>query len=157
MGGVIIEDGVDGFAGGNLALDSVEEADELLMAMALHVAADHGSVEDVHGREQSGRSLTLVIMGHWSGAAFLHRQPRLGAVERLDLALDGQDHGVHRGIASPDPHAIIPKGTPAGIQTSVFIHTSCEQMNVNAGRTIKCPWLWSGHLQGHLQTARPIS
>jgi len=97
VGGVIIEDGVDGFAGGNLALDSVEEADELLMAMALHVAADHGSVEDVHGREQSGRSLTLVIMGHWSGAAFLHRQPRLGAVERLDLALDGQDHGVHRG------------------------------------------------------------
>ena len=38
-------------ASGNLALDGVEEADELLRAMALHVAADHGSVEYVHRRE----------------------------------------------------------------------------------------------------------
>jgi outer membrane immunogenic protein len=38
-GGVTVEDGVDGFAGGNLALDSVEEANQLLVAMALHVAS----------------------------------------------------------------------------------------------------------------------
>src|SRR5271155_2627331 len=100
VGGVIVEDGVDGFASGNLALDRVEETDELLVAMALHVAADHGSVEDVHGCEQGGRSVPLVIMGHRSGAALLHRQPGLGAVERLDLAffVDRQDHGVRRRI-----------------------------------------------------------
>ena len=100
VGGVIVEDGVDGFAGGNLALDGIEKADELLVAMALHVAADHSSVEDVHGREQASRSVPLVIVGHRSGAAFLHRQAGLGAVERLDLALfiDGQDHGVRRRI-----------------------------------------------------------
>jgi hypothetical protein len=44
----------DNLAGGNLALDGVEEVNELLMAMALHVAADHGSVENVHRRQQSG-------------------------------------------------------------------------------------------------------
>jgi hypothetical protein len=77
-----------------------EETDELLVAMALHVAADHGSVEDVHGGEQGGRSVPLVIMGHRSSTALLHRQPGLGAVERLDLAffVDGQDHGVRRRI-----------------------------------------------------------
>ena len=57
------------------------------MAMALHVAANHGSVEHVEGREQRCRAVALVIMGHGSKAALLQRQARLGAVERLDLAL----------------------------------------------------------------------
>jgi hypothetical protein len=43
--GVVVEDDVDGFALGDLALDGVEEADEFLVAMALHVAADHLAVE----------------------------------------------------------------------------------------------------------------
>jgi hypothetical protein len=55
VGGLIVEDGVDGLAGWNLAFDRVEEADEFLVAVALHVAADDGSVEDVHGREQGRR------------------------------------------------------------------------------------------------------
>ena len=71
----------------DLRLDGVEEADELLMAVALHVAADDGAVEDVEGREQRGGAVTFVVVGHRSGAARLHRQARLGAVERLDLAL----------------------------------------------------------------------
>jgi hypothetical protein len=55
VGGVVVEDRVECLAGGNLALDGVEEADELLMLVALHVAADHGSVERVHRGEQHGR------------------------------------------------------------------------------------------------------
>ena len=74
------------FRFGDLRLDGVEEADELLMAVALHVAADDGAVEDVEGREQRGGAVTLVVVRHRPGAARLHRQPRLGAVERLDLA-----------------------------------------------------------------------
>ena len=51
MGGVVVDDGVDG-AYGSLFLDDMEETDELLMmAMALHVAADHRAVEDVHRGE----------------------------------------------------------------------------------------------------------
>ena len=56
------------------------------MAMALHVAADDGAIEDVEGGEQRGGAVTLVVVRHRPGAARLHRQPRLGAVERLDLA-----------------------------------------------------------------------
>ena len=47
VGGVVVEDRMDRLAGGNFALDGVEEADELLMPMALHVAADHGPVAGV--------------------------------------------------------------------------------------------------------------
>ena len=37
--GVVVEDDVDGLVRRHLALDAVEEADELLMAVALHVLA----------------------------------------------------------------------------------------------------------------------
>ena len=53
----------------------------------LHVAADDGAVEDVEGGEQRGGAVTFVVVGHRAGAARLHRQPWLGTVERLNLAL----------------------------------------------------------------------
>ena len=53
MGGVVVDDGVDRLSHGNLFLDDIEETDELLMAMALHVAADHRAVENVHCGEQT--------------------------------------------------------------------------------------------------------
>ena len=52
VGGVVVEDHVDALARRELPLDSVEEADELLMAVALHVAADHGAIEHVERGEQ---------------------------------------------------------------------------------------------------------
>ena len=85
---------------GTSRLDGVEEADELLMAVALHVAADDGAVEHVERGEQRRGAVALVVVGHGAGAALLHRQARLGAVERLDLALlvDRQHDGMGRRI-----------------------------------------------------------
>jgi hypothetical protein len=40
VGRVIVEDGVDGLLGRHLCLDGIEEANELLMSMMLHIAAD---------------------------------------------------------------------------------------------------------------------
>ena len=50
--------------------------------------------------EQRGRAVPLVVMRHRARASRLHRQPGLGAVERLDLALlvNRQDNGVRRWI-----------------------------------------------------------
>jgi hypothetical protein len=45
VGGVVVEDHVDQLAGGDLALDGIEEADELDVAVALHKAADHRPIE----------------------------------------------------------------------------------------------------------------
>ena len=75
------------FPTGDLLLDDIEEANELLMAMALHVAADHRAVEDVHRGEQRRRAVALIVMRHGSGAALLQRQSGLCAVKRLNLAL----------------------------------------------------------------------
>src|SRR6202049_1090473 len=69
VGRIIVDDGVDHFSHRDLLLDRVEEADELLMAMALHVAADDGAIEDVEGCEQRGGAVTFVVVRHRPGAA----------------------------------------------------------------------------------------
>src|SRR5450631_3110313 len=96
VGCVVIDDGVDRLLDRHLRLDGIEEADEFLVPVALHVAADDGTVEDVESGEQRGRTVTFVVMGHRSSAALLHRKTGLGAVERLDLALliDREDDGM---------------------------------------------------------------
>jgi hypothetical protein len=43
MGGVVVEHHVDRFVGRHLTLDGIEKADELLMPVALHTAADDAS------------------------------------------------------------------------------------------------------------------
>ena len=85
--GVIVNDQMHFALGRGLAVDLVEEADELLMPVAAHALADDLAVEHVERGEQSGRAVPLIIMSRRAAAAALHRQPRLGAVERLDLAL----------------------------------------------------------------------
>src|SRR5262249_24261346 len=96
VSGIVVDDRVNRLSLGNVRVDLVEEADEFLMSMALHVAADNGAVEDIEGGEQRGRAVALVVVRHRSGATRLHWQSRLGAIESLDLALlvDREDDGV---------------------------------------------------------------
>jgi hypothetical protein len=51
MGGIVVEHRVDHLAGGDLALDRIEEADEFEMAVALHAAADYRAIEDAERGE----------------------------------------------------------------------------------------------------------
>jgi hypothetical protein len=44
---VVVEDDVDDLAGRDVGLDRIEKANELLMAMALHAAADDPAFQDV--------------------------------------------------------------------------------------------------------------
>ena len=87
VGSVVVEDHVHDFSGRHLRLNGVQEADELLMTMALHASADDLAFEDIESSEQRRCAMALVVVGHRAGAAFLHRQAGLGAVERLDLRL----------------------------------------------------------------------
>jgi len=70
------------------------------MAMALHVPADDGAVEDVEGGEEGGGAVALVVVRHRAEPPLLHRQAGLGPVQCLDLALfvDRQHDGVGRRI-----------------------------------------------------------
>jgi len=97
---VVVEHRVDELAGRGFALDGIEEADELAVAVALHAAADHGSVEHAEGGEQGGRAMALIVVRHGLATPGLDRQPGLGAVERLDLAflVEREHHGMRRGI-----------------------------------------------------------
>src|SRR6516225_8523846 len=85
VGGVVVEDNVDDAAGWYLCFDRIEKANELLMAVTLHAAADDLAFQHVERGEQGGCAVPLVVMGHRSAAALFHRQARLGAVKRLDL------------------------------------------------------------------------
>ena len=89
----IVEDGVDGLADRDLALDGVQEEDEFLMPVALHAAADDLAFQHVEGGEQGGRAVSLVVVGHGPGPTLLQGQTWLGAVEGADLGLliDGED------------------------------------------------------------------
>jgi len=94
VGGIIVEDDMHGLLRRHGVLDGIEEADELLMAMPLHVAPDYSAVEHVEGGEQRRCAISLIVVGHCAGAAFLHGQPRLRAVERLDLALSSTESTI---------------------------------------------------------------
>ena len=94
VGRIVVDDGVDRLFDGDLRLDGIEEADELLVAMALYVTANDSAIEDVKVFEQRGGAVTFVVVRHRPGTARLHWQPRLGTVERLDLAflVDRENH-----------------------------------------------------------------
>lgn len=85
VGAVIAHDRMDVLSGGDFAFDGVEKANELLMPVLLHAAADHRAVEDVEGCEQCRGPVPLVVVGHSAALAGLQREARLGTVERLDL------------------------------------------------------------------------
>ena len=93
---VIIEDDVDGLVCGHLSFDGVQEANELLMPMSLHVSADDGAIQDIECGKQGRGPVALVIMRHGRASAALQRRARLGAIQGLDLAL--LIHGQHDGV-----------------------------------------------------------
>ena len=87
VSGIVIDNGVDQLAGRHFALNSVQEADELLVAVALHAASDDTAIQCVEGGEQRGGAMPFVVVCHGAAAPLLHWQSRLATVERLDLAL----------------------------------------------------------------------
>src|SRR3546814_1569899 len=80
--------------------DLVQEATELLRAVAAIAFADDASGGDVERCEQGGHAVALVIMAAPLRLSWSHRQHRLAAVERLDLALfiDAQDRSEERRV-----------------------------------------------------------
>ena len=73
VGGVIVDDGMNRLARWDSRLGDVQEADKLLMPVALHAAADHRAVEHVQRREQRRGAVPLVVVRHRAAAALLHR------------------------------------------------------------------------------------
>ena len=87
VGGVVVGDQMQVETLGRAAVDEPQEFEPFLVTVALHAFADHFAGGDVKGGKQRRRPVSLVVVGHRSGPPFLHRQARLGAIQRLDLTL----------------------------------------------------------------------
>src|SRR5579872_4754924 len=100
MGGVVVNHEMEVEALRGLLIDQPQKAQELAMPMARQASADDLAVQHVERREQSRRAVAFVVVGHRSGAPFLHRQAGLGAIESLNLALfvDAEDQRLVRRI-----------------------------------------------------------
>src|SRR4051812_19473426 len=64
VGGVVVEDHVHEFFDRHLCLNGVQEADELLVTMALHTLANDLAFEDIESSEQRRCAMALVVVGH---------------------------------------------------------------------------------------------
>ncbi len=97
---VVVEDAVHQLAGRHSRLDGVEEAEELLVAVALHALAQHRAVEHVERGEQGCGAVADVVVGRGRRLPLLRRQARLGAVERLNLGflIDREHDHVRRRV-----------------------------------------------------------
>ena len=100
MGGVIIADDVNLLAGGCITANQVKKSNPFLMPVPVHTSPNDLAIGGVHGREQRGGSVSLVIMGHGLATPFFERQSRLRAIQGMNLTLSvaGEDLGMRRRI-----------------------------------------------------------
>jgi hypothetical protein len=106
VGGIVVENHVQREVGGDTPLQRPHEAEEFLVPVARQAVPDDVPRRDIEGGKQGGGAVPLVVMGHGAGAPALERQPGLGPVQGLDLALlvKGEDHGPLRRIEVEADH-----------------------------------------------------
>jgi hypothetical protein len=105
MGGVIVNDQMEIEISWGLIIDQLEKTQKFSMPMARHTSPDNRAIQHVQRRKQGRGAISLVVVGHGAGTPLLHRQPWLGAIEGLDLALfvNAEDQGlVGRIEVEPD-------------------------------------------------------
>src|ERR1043166_1371970 len=78
VGGIVVEDQVQGGVLRYLPVGRLEERHELLGTMARQAFANDLTVRDIERGKQGGGSVALVVMGHGAGAPLLQGQARLG-------------------------------------------------------------------------------
>jgi hypothetical protein len=57
VGGIVVDDKVELFVGGRLAIDETQELQPFLMAMTLHASGHHSAVKGVQSGKQRGSSM----------------------------------------------------------------------------------------------------
>src|SRR5262245_47786651 len=105
VGGVVVHDDMDIKAFRNLSIDFFEELQELDRPVAFVAFADDEPRGDIERGKQRGRTMPHIAVRTTLRYAGHHRQDRLLAIERLNLALliDAEDKGsVRRGQVKAD-------------------------------------------------------
>src|SRR5690606_15008559 len=95
VGRQVVQDDVDVQVLGDVAVDLVQERDEVGGGVRRADVGDHLPGGDLQGGEQVTGAVALVVVGGPCRGGRQHRQRGRGAVERLDLGL--LVHREHRG------------------------------------------------------------
>src|SRR5882724_5870563 len=85
--GIVVDDQMEIFFRRCDLIDDAQEFQPFLMAVPVIAHADYRAIESIHGSEQSGCPVPLVVVGHSPTTASFDRQTGLRAVQRLDLTL----------------------------------------------------------------------
>jgi hypothetical protein len=115
-------------------IDGVEAADELLVAVAVHVAADDGAVEHVEGGKQRRGAMALVEMGHRPALAGLERPARRAGL-LTQQPIDALLTRCHRHTVG--------RLEPARRATSAPGSRPADRKKICARWTCLCGWLRS--------------
>ena len=126
MGGVVVNDDVESEVLRRLTVELLEESEELVVAMAFVALADDLAGGHIEGREEGSRAVALVVVSHRPCPAFLHGQPGLAAVERLNLAffVDAEDDGL-LGRVQVEPDNVLQLFEEPGSIESLKFLTRC--------------------------------
>ncbi len=84
---VVVGNKVNGKVLRHRGIDHAQELQPFLVAMPPHARADDRSIQRVQRSKERGGSIALVVMRHRGAVAARERKPRLGSIQRLDLAL----------------------------------------------------------------------
>jgi len=87
VGGVVVDDQMEREPGRDLVVNRLKELAELHRPMAAMKLPDHGASLEVERGEQVGGAVAQIVGRTPLSLAGAHRQQRLTAIERLDLAL----------------------------------------------------------------------
>src|SRR6266446_9673255 len=86
MGGVIIQNDVDVLAQRNFAVDLLEKFQPLAMGVFLGGVSDDFALQIIQRGKEGDRAVAVVIVGLGADMPFAQWQPRLTALQSLDLA-----------------------------------------------------------------------
>src|ERR1700683_1572921 len=84
---VVVHDQVEWCIAREFGIKPAQELQKLLMPVSRMTFANDLALQGIQGGEQGGRPVALVIVGHCAASTLLDGQPRLGAIQCLNLAL----------------------------------------------------------------------
>jgi len=89
---------MQGYGTGKLLIQATQKFEELLMPVARVTLGDDSPFDDLKCRKERGRSVAFIVVGEGAAAPFFKRQPGLGAIQSLNLALliDAEHDGILR-------------------------------------------------------------
>lgn len=146
----------------DVQVDEFEEGQHIRAGVAFAGVVEHLGGGHVQRREQLHGAVPLVAMGHGPGPARLHRQRRLGLIQRLTLRflVEGEHHRLLRRV-HVQPHHIDDLVLEAGIvrhlERRCLPRASSSTVATSTDRALKgrCePPLRSG---SHSASGRPLT